>query len=99
MRRKTRSRLNFTISDVDRYRLRKAIIDASIFRGDRGAHGVGWHDLRGLITGIFFECFDRYCRHDDEESQRALWEEFRDNILAAQKKTCSGHKALGLPIR
>ena len=97
MRRKTRTRLNLTISEPERYRLKKMIINGSIFHvGDDAERGPGWHELRGLVTGRFFECFDRYCRAADEESQRALWEVFREDILAAQKKHAPGVKIWAL---
>jgi hypothetical protein len=93
-RRKTRARLNIDISDFDRCRLQKLILDGSIFRID-GERGREWHDLRGLVTGHFFECVLRYCQEDNEESQRALWEVFREDILTAQKKYAPGTKPWG----
>jgi hypothetical protein len=65
--------------------MKQMIIDGNIWHPER-EHRPGYHDLRGLITGHFFECLSRYCREDDEESQRALWDIFRDDILAAQAK-------------
>jgi hypothetical protein len=96
MRRKTRARLNFSISEVDRYTLKKTILSGSIFRNDNERRGPGWHELRGLVSGCWFECFDRFCRAHDEATQRAFWEIFREDILAAQKKHAPGTKIWAL---
>lgn len=79
------------LGELDGYRLLRVIFSDSIFRPDEGP-GHGWADLRGLVTGEFPDADLCYCRSDDEDSQRHLWELFRTHILAARRRCAPGMK-------
>jgi hypothetical protein len=49
-------------------------------------------DIDALISGHFYELTLQHCRKDDEESQRALWDELKDNIFAAHIKRSPGSR-------
>ena len=48
----------------------------------------GGGDIHGFISGHFF--FPDYCSEEDEESQRALWEEVKDDIVREHINTRQG---------
>jgi hypothetical protein len=58
--------------------------------GPGGPGGGTSGDIYGLITGHFYET--QHCRKDDEESQRALWDELKDDILAEHVKRSPGSR-------
>jgi hypothetical protein len=81
--RTTLRKTKIDIDEFDAYQVKRSIIDGSPRRME--THAPGYFDLVGLITGRFVERQHlQFCRPDDEESQRALWEIFRDDILKAQ---------------
>jgi hypothetical protein len=57
--------------------------------GPGGPGGGTSGDIHGLITGHFYD--PQHCQKDDEESQRLLWSELKDAILAeyVKRSPCS----------
>jgi hypothetical protein len=76
--------------------LRETIVAGTPWTRAQTERARGWFDIRGLITGHFFEiCLD-YCRQDDEESQRGLWLELRDDILPGHIQHQPGSRPWGM---
>lgn len=59
-----------------------------------GFDGIaGDSDVYGLISGHFF--FPKYCSPDDEESQRVLWDELKEDIVREHIKYSPGTRPSG----
>jgi hypothetical protein len=57
-----------------------------------GLDGIpGDGDVYGLISGHFF--FPSYCSPEDEESQRVLWDELKEERSTAKSRASEFHRA------
>lgn len=65
--------------------LRASIAAGAPWRPSKAdGNDFGWSDLRALLHGAFY--FPEFCREDDEESVRALWEPLRADFLSGHIK-------------
>ena len=66
--------------------MRETIASGAPWEKGGGNRGQGFFDLLGLVTGHFFDFGLHFCQEHDEESQKALWQELRQEILAEHIK-------------
>ena len=82
--RKEMRRCDLKIDAFQLYQLRGIVIRQDPWRLNLGP--AGSYDAYALVTGNFFEGYLKYCREDDEDSQRQLWNLLREDILTAADK-------------
>jgi hypothetical protein len=76
-------------ANADLQKLREIIANGEPWTRKRGELGA-YFDVFGLISGHFYECVLRYCHEHDEDSQRALWEELKNDIVREHLKNHPG---------
>jgi hypothetical protein len=84
-------RLNQRVLDE----MRETIASGAPWEKGGGNRGQGFFDVFGLVSGSFFDFGLRYCQQHDEESQKALWQELRQEILAEHIKRQPGTRPWG----
>jgi hypothetical protein len=73
----------------DLQKLRQIIANGEPWTRKRGELS-GYSDVYELVSGHFYDCTLHYCHEHDEDSQRALWEELKDDIVREHLKYSPG---------
>ena len=69
------------LSDQILANLREIIASGEPWQKGSGHRGEGHWDIFGLVRGHFYDVMLKFCREHEPDTQRALWELLRDDIL------------------